>query len=70
MRRKIIYKNSMRSNGKVITVRVYKDDVSLYITKEIKETEIVAIIEPSESNILLAQFKVEEIMEDFDKNIF
>lgn len=70
MRRKIIYKNSMRSNGKVITVRVYKDDVSLYITKEIKETEIVAIIEPSESNILLAQFKVEEIMEDFDKNNF
>lgn len=70
MRRKIIYKNSMRSNGKVITVRVYKDDVSLYITKEIKETEIVAIIEPAESNILLAQFKVEEIMEDFDKNNF
>lgn len=70
MRRKIIYKNSMRSNGKVITVRVYKDDVSLYITKEIKETEIVAIIEPVESNILLAQFKVEEIMEDFDKNNF
>ena len=67
---KMIYKDSIKNDGKVMTVRVYKDSVRLYITKEIKETEIITIIEPAESNILLAQFKVEEIMEDFSNNNF
>lgn len=62
---KMIYKDSIKNDGKVMTVRVYKDSVRLYITKEIKETEIITIIEPAEDNISLAQYKAEEIMKDF-----